>query len=90
MIGRPAELREQLFARTIMVRTLVPLPDPDRIFRGVPAIESWQQDGAGGYLIAVSDSTVAAPRSRGRSSRRVPMCSRSANRSTPCRMSTSN
>jgi ABC-2 type transport system ATP-binding protein len=61
MIGRPAELREQLFARTLTVRTLVPLPDPDRIFGGVPAVESWHQDDAGSYVIAVSDPTVAAP-----------------------------
>jgi ABC-2 type transport system ATP-binding protein len=61
MIGRPAELREQLFATTLTVRTLVSLPDPDGIFSGVPAVESWHQDGAGAYVIAVSDSTVTAP-----------------------------
>jgi ABC-2 type transport system ATP-binding protein len=61
MIGRPAELREQLFARTLTVRTLVPLPEPDRVFPGLPAIESWHQDGAGGYVISVSDSKIAAP-----------------------------
>src|SRR2546421_4526581 len=31
-IGRPDELRERLFARTLTVRTLVPLPEPDRVF----------------------------------------------------------
>ncbi len=61
MIGRPADLREQLFASTLTVRTLVPLPEPDRVFRGLPAIESWQQDGAGGYVISVSDANIAAP-----------------------------
>jgi ABC-2 type transport system ATP-binding protein len=61
MIGRPAELREQLFANTLAVRTLVPLPDPDRVFRGLPAVEAWRQRGSGDYVIDVSDSTVAAP-----------------------------
>jgi ABC-2 type transport system ATP-binding protein len=61
MIGRPAELRERLFARTLTVRTLVPVPDPASVFVGLAGVESWQPDGAGGYVIAVSNSTVAAP-----------------------------
>jgi ABC-2 type transport system ATP-binding protein len=31
-IGRPAELRDQLFARTLTVKTLAPLGDPGRVF----------------------------------------------------------
>ncbi|MEA2638563.1 MAG: type transport system ATP-binding protein [Chloroflexota bacterium] len=61
MIGRPAELRERLFARTLVVRTLNPLPDPDRVFGGVAGVESWNQERADGYVIAVSDATAAAP-----------------------------
>ena len=60
-IGRPSELRERLFARTLAVRTRLPLPDPDRVFGGLPAVDSWRQDGPGGYVIAVSDPAVAAP-----------------------------
>jgi ABC-2 type transport system ATP-binding protein len=60
-IGRPDELRDQLFAKTLAVRTLAPLPDPDRVFGGLPAVDSWHQDTTGDYLIAVSDSTLAAP-----------------------------
>jgi ABC-2 type transport system ATP-binding protein len=60
-IGRPDELRERLFAKTLAVRTVVPLPDPDRVFAGVSAVEHWHEDGAGEYVIAVSDSSVAAP-----------------------------
>ncbi len=60
-IGRPAELRERLFAKTLTVRTLVPLPEPDRVFGGLPALDGWHQDGAGDYVIAVSDATAAAP-----------------------------
>jgi ABC-2 type transport system ATP-binding protein len=61
MIGRPAELREQLFAKTLTVKTLAPLADPDRVFGGVKAVDSWRQNGAGEYAIAVSDATIAAP-----------------------------
>jgi ABC-2 type transport system ATP-binding protein len=60
-IGRPEELRERLFARTLAVRTVVPLPDPDHVFGGLPAVDGWRHDGSGGYVINVSDSAVAAP-----------------------------
>ena len=60
-IGRPVELREQLFAKTLTVRTLFPLREPSRIFAGLPSVDGWRQDGPAVYVIAVSDSTVAAP-----------------------------
>jgi ABC-2 type transport system ATP-binding protein len=60
-IGRPAELRDQLFARTLSVKTLVPLPDPDRVFAGLPAVDGWHHDGPAGYVLAVSDPALAAP-----------------------------
>jgi ABC-2 type transport system ATP-binding protein len=60
-IGRPDELRDRLFAKTLAVRTLVPLPDPGRVFEGIPAVDGWRPDGARDYVIAVSDPTVAAP-----------------------------
>jgi ABC-2 type transport system ATP-binding protein len=60
-IGRPDELREQLFARTLTVRTLAPLPEPDSVFGGLPAVASWRQDGPATYLLTVSDAAVAAP-----------------------------
>jgi ABC-2 type transport system ATP-binding protein len=60
-IGRPDELREQLFAKTLMVRTLVPLPEPGRVFDGLPAVDGWRQDGPAAYVLTVSDSAVAAP-----------------------------
>jgi ABC-2 type transport system ATP-binding protein len=61
MIGRPAELREQLFAKTLAVRTRVPLEDPGSVFAGLKAVESWHEDGDAGYVIAVSDPAIAAP-----------------------------
>jgi ABC-2 type transport system ATP-binding protein len=60
-VGRPDELRERLFARTLMVRTLAPVPDPERVFAGLPAVDGWRVDGPSTYALTVSDPTVAAP-----------------------------
>jgi ABC-2 type transport system ATP-binding protein len=60
-IGRPNELRDQLFAKTLVVRTLVPLPEPGAVFAGLAAVDGWRQDGPGTYVVAVSDTTVAGP-----------------------------
>ena len=60
-IGRPDELRERLFAKTLTVRTLAPLPDPDGVFDGLPGVEGWREDAAGDYLVAIADANVAAP-----------------------------
>jgi ABC-2 type transport system ATP-binding protein len=60
-IGRPAELRDQLFVRALTVKTLAPLADPGRIFGGLPAVDAWHQDGPAGYVLATSDAAVAAP-----------------------------
>jgi ABC-2 type transport system ATP-binding protein len=60
-IGRPDELRDRLFARTLTVRTVAPLPEPARIFAGLPAVDSWRIDGVGCYVLAVSDPAAAAP-----------------------------
>jgi ABC-2 type transport system ATP-binding protein len=60
-IGKPDELRERLFARTLSVKTVEPLPKPARIFAGLAGVDSWREDGAAGYVLAVSDPAVAAP-----------------------------
>ena len=60
-IGRPSELRDRLFARTLTVRTVAPLAEPDRVFRGLPGVDGWHREDAGDYVIAVSDPAVAAP-----------------------------
>jgi len=60
-IGRPDELREQLFTRTLTVRTLAALPEPGGVFAGLPAVDGWHQDGRATYVLAVSDSAIAAP-----------------------------
>jgi ABC-2 type transport system ATP-binding protein len=60
-IGRPDDLRQRLFPKVLVVRTLVPLRDPDLVFSGLPAVDTWQQDASGAYSLTVSDTTVAAP-----------------------------
>jgi ABC-2 type transport system ATP-binding protein len=60
-IGRPDELRDRLFARTLTVKTLTPLSQPDSLFAGLPAVDGWKQDGPATYVVAVSESEVAAP-----------------------------
>jgi ABC-2 type transport system ATP-binding protein len=59
-IGRPSELRDRLFARTLRVRTLVPLPAPGDVFGGLPAVDSWRPED-GDYVLTVSDPVLAAP-----------------------------
>ncbi len=60
-IGRPEDLRDQLFARTLTVMTVAPLDEPDGVFGGLPAVVGWRADGRTGYVITVSDPEVAAP-----------------------------
>jgi ABC-2 type transport system ATP-binding protein len=60
-IGPPAELRDRLFAKSLTVKTAVPLPEPDRVFAGLPAVDGWRADGPASYVLSVSDSAVAAP-----------------------------
>jgi ABC-2 type transport system ATP-binding protein len=60
-IGRPDELRDQLFAKTVTVTTRAPLADPGHVFAGLPAVDGWSEDGPASYILAVSDVTLAAP-----------------------------
>jgi ABC-2 type transport system ATP-binding protein len=60
-IGRPDELREQMFSKTLTVKTVVPLADAGGVFAGIPGAEGWREDGATTYVLDVTDTTVAAP-----------------------------
>ena len=60
-LGRPDELRQQLFAKTLTIRTLAALPEPDQLFSGLAAVVGWRQDGPDTYALTVSDPVVAAP-----------------------------
>jgi ABC-2 type transport system ATP-binding protein len=60
-VGRPDELREQLFRSTLGVRTLEPLPEPEKVFGPLSSVQAWRLDAAGGYTLTVSDPKTAAP-----------------------------
>jgi ABC-2 type transport system ATP-binding protein len=61
MTGRPAELRDRLFAKTLAVRVAAPLPAPGAVFTGVAGVEGFTVEDDGSYQLAVSDPKVAAP-----------------------------
>jgi len=60
-IGRPDQLRDQIFARTLTVRTVGPIPEPDRVFLGVPGVAGWREDSTATYVLTVTDPALAAP-----------------------------
>jgi ABC-2 type transport system ATP-binding protein len=62
LVGRPDELRAQLFRRSLEVRTRVPLADPAAVFGAVAEIQEWEQaPSVDRYALAVSDPDTAAP-----------------------------
>ena len=60
-VGRPEELRERLFSRSLVVETLTPLAAPDAVFNGITGVESWRPDGASSYVLDVTDPRNIAP-----------------------------
>jgi ABC-2 type transport system ATP-binding protein len=60
-IGRPADLRAQLFKDALIIETLAPLDDPGALFSSLPAVEKWNATGASSYELEVADLRVAAP-----------------------------
>jgi ABC-2 type transport system ATP-binding protein len=61
LIGRPEELRKELFSRSLEVRTRAVLSDPGRLFEGVAGVESWERTPTSSYMLTVSDPDAAAP-----------------------------
>jgi ABC-2 type transport system ATP-binding protein len=61
LIGRPDELREQLFSRNLEVRTRSQLDEPSRVFNGLANVEGWEQAPSGSYVLRVTDPDAAAP-----------------------------
>jgi ABC-2 type transport system ATP-binding protein len=61
LIGRPDELRERLFSRSLEVRVRSSLADPNAVLSGLPGVEGWEQ-APSGYRLAVSDPELAGPR----------------------------
>jgi ABC-2 type transport system ATP-binding protein len=55
-------LRQELFAASLEVTVAAALPEPGRVFDGLPAVQGWRAAGPpGGYVLTVSDIGRAAP-----------------------------
>jgi ABC-2 type transport system ATP-binding protein len=61
LVGRPDELRESLFSRSLMIETLAPLRAPDDLFTSTNGVESWRPEGASSYVLTVTDPRDVAP-----------------------------
>src|SRR5428012_3059 len=44
LVGKPDELRENLFSRSLLVETLAPLAAPDDVFTDANGVASWQSE----------------------------------------------
>ncbi len=60
-IGRPQDLRAQLFTATLLVRTRQPLADPEQLLAAVPGVQGWQSDDTRTYTLTVTDPEAVAP-----------------------------
>jgi ABC-2 type transport system ATP-binding protein len=60
-VGRPDELRERLFSRSLLVETLAPLAAPGDVFNGTKGVESWHTEGETSYVLSVADPRTTAP-----------------------------
>jgi ABC-2 type transport system ATP-binding protein len=60
-IGRPDELRDRLFAKTLTVSLAHALKEPARVFADAPGVDGWREDGPAQYALTISDSALAAP-----------------------------
>ena len=61
LVGRPDELRAQLFQSSLEVRLRSELTDPAAVLDAVPEIASWEAKLPSSYLLTVSDPDAAAP-----------------------------
>jgi ABC-2 type transport system ATP-binding protein len=61
LVGRPDDLRAQLFTRSVEVRLRAELADPASVLVGVSGVESWEAQASSSYLLTVSDPDVAVP-----------------------------
>jgi ABC-2 type transport system ATP-binding protein len=62
LVGRPDELRVNLFRRALLVETAAPLPQPGAVFSAENGVEEWQPEGTASYVLNVADPRAAAPR----------------------------
>jgi ABC-2 type transport system ATP-binding protein len=88
-IGRPGELRDRLFARTLTVATLEPLPDPGRVFAALPPLTAGARTARPATSWPSPTRPSPLPPPPGLSWKPALTCCRSASRATPSRTSTS-
>lgn len=62
LVGRPDELRVNLFRRSLVVETAVPLAQPEAVFTSEAGVDGWTLDAAATYVLRVGDPRTAAPR----------------------------
>jgi ABC-2 type transport system ATP-binding protein len=60
LIGRPDDLRKQLFRRSLDVQLRAPIDDPKALLGALPEVEGWEHAPTG-YTLTVSDPDLAAP-----------------------------
>jgi ABC-2 type transport system ATP-binding protein len=61
-LGRPEELRAQVFVSALRVELAAPLADPAAVFSALPGLLGWEPEAATGrYLVRVADPADAAP-----------------------------
>ena len=61
-IGRPQELRESLFSKSLIVETASPLDAAGSVFNAATGVENWHAQGASQYVLAVDDPRSIAPK----------------------------
>jgi ABC-2 type transport system ATP-binding protein len=61
VLGRPDDLRRELFESALEVRTARPLADPGAILGGIPGVEAWTDEGQGSYRVTAPDLPTVTP-----------------------------
>ena len=50
-----------MFAKSLNVRIAAPIPGPEGFFAGLPGVDSCRVEGPASYVLAVSETNLAAP-----------------------------
>jgi ABC-2 type transport system ATP-binding protein len=61
-VGRPEQLRGQLFRSSLVVETAARLAAPEAVFTPDVGVEKWAPEGDAAYVLTVADPRMAAPR----------------------------
>jgi ABC-2 type transport system ATP-binding protein len=61
VLGRPDDLRRELFESALEVRTAQPLSDPGATLGAIPGVESWIDEGGGSYRVTAPDLPMVTP-----------------------------